>query len=24
LPCVDPVRTGVESIVAALEIFDAN
>jgi uncharacterized NAD-dependent epimerase/dehydratase family protein len=24
LPCVDPIRTGVESIVAALETFDAN
>ena len=24
LPCVDPIRTGVESIVAALEAFDAH
>jgi uncharacterized NAD-dependent epimerase/dehydratase family protein len=24
LPCVDPIRTGVESIVATLETFDAN
>jgi Domain of unknown function (DUF1611_C) P-loop domain/X-Pro dipeptidyl-peptidase (S15 family) len=24
LPCVDPIRTGVESIVAALETFDAR